>query len=295
MPLPLRFKPFPHPPGFPSMPSADWVPGGLNIWGKNWVGLFRLPKSTISETCWRGTAMMIFGHTWPSGLFQFINLKVKLGRCPKNQHVVQLLRMVLYIPLNLWLMVNIMALSRVPGASMPHALFRAPTTLHWNRPRKNWPSHPLRKRPPFFWWSLYNHPHNWRMLLYVEKETISWTSSVHRTVASIFSLENVKLSIGQTSELVQYGILSIVIYVIHKTHRAQCCLTRRSIAIWRRQTSRQTSESATTSWTTTDQVPMLLSSKKLPSRRGRLRVPNWLQKRGLISCIQYLKTCKVNN
>lgn len=276
----------PSPPAWFSVNAKCW----LGAWRsqhlrQNWVGLFRVPQSTISETCWRGTAMMIFGRPhWSSGLFQFINLKVKLGRCPKNQHVVQLLRMVLYIPLNLWLMVNMMALSRVPPRFVS-----PPTALHWNRPRKNWPSHPLRKRPPFFWWSLYNHPHNWRMLLYVEKETISWSSSVHRTVASIFSLENVKLSIGQTSELVQYGIFSSVIYVIHKTHRAQCCLTRRSIAIWRRQTTRQTSESATTSWTTTDQVPMLLSSKKLPQRRGRLRVPNWLHKRGLIWCIQYFK------
>lgn len=293
MPLPLCFKPLPHPPGFPSMPSADWVPGGLNIWGKTEYPNqpFLKPVGEVPLSWYLDV------HIDLQVFFNSSTWRLNVGRCPKNQHAVQLLRMVLYIPLNLWLMVNIMALSRVPGGSMPHALFPPPTTLHWNRPRKNWPSHPLRKRPPFFLVITIQSPPQLKnaTVRWERDYSISWTSSVHRTVASIFSLENVKLSIGQTSELVQYGILSIVIYVIHKTHRAQCCLTRRSIAIWRRQTSRQTSESATTSWTTTDQVPMLLSSKKLPSRRGRLRVPNWLQKRGLISCIQYLKTCKVNN
>ena len=240
------------------MPSADWVPGGLNIWGKTDLDFLDYPNQPFLKPVgevplwWyldRHDLQVFFNSsTWRSNLEDVL-----------NQHVVQLLRMVLCIPLNLWPVVNMMALSRVPPRFVS-----PPTTLHLNRPRKNWPSHPLRKRPPFSWWSLYNHPHNWRMLLYIEKETISWSSSVHRTVASIFSLENVKLSIGQTSVLVQYGILSIVIYVIHKTHRAQCCLTRRSIAIWRRQTTRQTSESATTSWSTSDQVPMLLSSKKLP-------------------------------
>lgn len=186
-----------------------------------------------------------------------------------HQHVVQLLRMVLYIPLNLWLMVNMMALSRVPGGSMPHALFRPPQHSTETGQEKTDPHIHLGNEPLFSWWSLYNHPHNWRMLLYIEKETISWSSSVHRTVACIFSLENVKLSIGQTSELVQYGILSIIIYVIHKTHRAQCCLARRSIAIWRRQTTRQTSESATTSWTTTDQVPTLSTILKEASLKKR--------------------------
>ena len=68
----------PSPPAWFSVNAKCW----LGAWRsqhlrQNWVGLFRVPKSTISETCWRGTAMMIFGHTWPSGLFQFINLKVK--------------------------------------------------------------------------------------------------------------------------------------------------------------------------------------------------------------------------
>ena len=96
MPLPLRFKPLPHPPGFPSMPSADWVPGGLNIWGKTELDFLEYPNQTISETYGELGYDDIWTSTWPSGLFQFINLKVKLGRCPKNQHVVQLLRMVHY-------------------------------------------------------------------------------------------------------------------------------------------------------------------------------------------------------
>lgn len=161
---------------------------------QNRVGLFGVPKSTISETCWGVTLwwyldthdLEVHSSTWRLNLEDVLN-QHENGALTINT-------------LNVWLMVNMMALSRVLGGSMPQiqlafleamswdtsnfslspliwqvcigkfpvihvqfqcsrvtivfllndstALFRPPQHyIHLNRPGKNLPSHPLRKRP----------------------------------------------------------------------------------------------------------------------------------------------------
>ena len=107
--------PLPHPHGFPSTPSADWVPGGLNIWGKTELDFLEYPNQPFLKPV--GESRYDIWTHMNLQILKFINLKCSWEWC--------------IIPMcdSWW---NMMALSRVPGGSVSQIQLAFLQAMSWD-------------------------------------------------------------------------------------------------------------------------------------------------------------------